>query len=128
MNKNNRVTRPILLILTVCLMAVLLTGCLERFARQDQKPMTAQEVYDEALGFWYDTEQNFKMFYEAAAPAEQADMLVFANRLYEAKQILNLWAIHLKGEKATTTDTDKWKRMKNELIFMIANQYRKKEG
>lgn len=113
------------IILTVFLVMSML-GC---GLNQVQKtPLTAQDVYDEALGFWLDIEKNFKYAYEMSTDIEQAEMLLFANRLYQAKLLLNAWDRHLKGGSPTDTDVDKFLKIKNEMIFMQANKYRDKGG
>ena len=91
------------------------------------KPQTPQTMYDSAIGWWYDAEQNFKMFYTAAAPAEQVKMISFAKALLEAKRVLNLWEFYLEGNQPTGTYSDSFKKKKNELILMMANKYKEVE-
>ena len=97
-----------------------LTGC----GIMPVKPQTPETIYDQAMGWWVDTEQNFKRVYVASEPADQAAMLPFAEALLDVKHVLNLWNLYLEGGQATGMYSQSFKDKKNDLIMMIVNGYK----
>jgi len=95
MHKNKRVTRPILLILAVCLMGVLLSGC----ATVDLNKTTPDEIYrtalvsyDTALKWYTKSARTYDMHYQAAPPAVQADWKARIDPIFlDAKDALDAW-------------------------------------
>ena len=88
---------------------------------------TQQDYYDDALSFWYNTEQNFKLIYNGATDQEKAEMIPFAKVLRDSKKVLDLWKMNLDGGQPTADSIERWKALKNELIIMILNNYKKEE-
>jgi len=92
------------------------------------KEMSSTDLYYEALGYWYTTEQNFKLVYNSTTEEQQNEMKDFVKLLYDSKQVLNLWKLHADGSLPTTDDMAKWRELKNQLILYVLNEYKKKEG
>ena len=51
----------------------------------------------------------------------------FRPKLIKAKDILNLWYVHLYDNENVTNDMESWKEIKNDLLFYIATQMKGKE-
>ena len=91
--------------------------------------MSNQEKYYNALGVWYDMGMQFKRYYAIADPAlqEQWDA-EFRPLLIKAKDVLNIWYVHLYDNEPTADDMENWKQIKNDLLFYIATQMQGKEA
>jgi len=90
--------------------------------------MSNQEQYHNALGIWYDTGMQFKRYYSIADPALQEKWDgEFRPMLIKAKNILNIWYVHLYDSQDVTGDIEDWKQIKNDLLFYIATQMKGKE-
>ena len=90
--------------------------------------MSNQERYHNALGIWYDTGMQFKRYYSIADPALQEKWdAEFRPMLIKAKDILNVWYVHLYDSQDVTGDMEDWKQIKNDLLFYIATQMKGKE-
>ena len=113
--------RHIIAIIIVFLMAIV--SC----AANNGAVKTPQDYYDNALSFWYNTEQNFKLIYNGATDQEKAEMIPFAKALRDSKRVLDLWKMNLEGGQPTADSIERWKVLKNELIIMILNNYKKEE-
>jgi len=95
MHKNKRVTRPILLILTVCLMGALVAGC----ATVDLNKTTPDEIYrtalvsyDKALKWYTKSARTYEIHYQAAPAAVQADWKARIDPIFlDAKDALDAW-------------------------------------
>jgi len=90
--------------------------------------VTDQEVYHNALGVWYDCGMQYKRYYKIADPELQIKWdAEFRPLLLKAKDILNIWYVHLYDNEPTAGDLEQWKEIKNDLLFYIATQMRGKE-
>ena len=120
MHKNKRVTRPILLILTVCLMAALLTGC----ATVELNKMTQEDVYkvalmtyDKALQWYTASANTYEMHYQAAPPDVKADWKERVDPVFlDAKEALDTWGEILKAGKPGSGEQKTW----DEWVFKLA--------
>ena len=85
--------------------------------------MSSQEKYYNALGVWYDCGMQFKRYYQVADPVlKQKWDEEFRPLLLKAKDVLNIWYVHLYDNESVTNDMEAWKDMKNDLLFYIATQ------
>jgi len=94
-----------------------------------QLGQSQDEIYYKALGVWYDAGVQFKFYYEKAdeATKEKWDD-EFRPLLIKSKEILNVWNFHLQNDDPTADDIQRWKQMKNELLFYIATQMKKENS
>ena len=100
-------------ILGVILALFLVVGCAHT--------QTQQGAYYEALGVWYDTGLQFKRYYQAADPETQAKWDVeLRPLLIKAKEVLDIWYIHMDDGQATDGDMMAWKDLKNDILFYMA--------
>ena len=84
---------------------------------------TPIENYGEALGAWTDIGTQFKFYYERADTETKARWdKEFRPMLIKAKDVLNLWKMHLDVGGSTSGDLTQWKPLKNELIYYLATQ------
>jgi len=82
---------------------------------------TEEGTYYKALGCWYDTTLQFKRYYTAADEEQQMKWdAEFRPMLIHAKEILNMWYIHLDDGQPTAGDYESWKELKNDLLFYFA--------
>ena len=82
---------------------------------------TQQGAYYEALGVWYDTGMQFKRYYQAADPATQAMWDAdFRPLLIKAKEVLDIWYIHMDDGQPTDGDVHAWQALKNDILFYMA--------
>jgi len=90
--------------------------------------MSNHELYYNALGIWYDSGMQFKRYYQIADPELQGKWdAEFRPILIKAKDILNIWYVHLYDGDPVTGDMESWKEIKNDLLFYIATQMKGKE-
>ena len=81
------------------------------------------EMYAKALGSWTDAVTQFKFYYERADDETKAKWdKEFRPTLIKAKELLNLWKMHLDTDGDTAGDYEAWKSMKNEIIYYLATQ------
>ena len=84
---------------------------------------TDEGSYLKALGVWYDAGMQFKLYYEVADPATQARWdYEFRPLLIKAKEVLDVWYIHMDDGQGTSGDMAKWKDLKNDILFYMATQ------
>ncbi len=110
MNRNFR-------LVAICL-AVFMVGCAG-------SPLSKTQIgiYGEALGAWTDAVTQFKFYYEKADVETKAKWdKEFRPTLIKSKELLNLWKMHLDTGAMTSGDIEKWKVLKNEIIYYIATQ------
>lgn len=110
-------------IIPILLVIFFVFGCVAT----QEVPMTEQDYYDEAAGWWLDTQQSFKQIYLTKTEAEQKEYLPFLKILHQAKEILDLWQMKIDGGVPADNQIDQWKAYKNDLIMMIYNNYREKD-
>lgn len=111
------------MILALFMVAVLVGGC----ATTGDQPMTEQDYYDEAVGWWLDTEQNFKLIYLTKTRDEQREYLPFLRLLHQSKGVLDMWELKIQGGQPADVQIDHWKSYKNDLIMMFYNNYKEKK-
>ena len=88
---------------------------------------TQESMYYEALGIWYDAGLQFKRYYEAADPDTQARWdAELRPLLIEAKEVLDIWYVHLSDGEPTDGDMRDWKNLKNDILFYMANKMKEK--
>ena len=88
---------------------------------------TQEGAYYEALGIWYDTGLQFKRYYEAADPDTQAIWdAELRPLLIQAKEVLDIWYVHLSDGEPTDGDAATWKALKNDILFYMANKMKEK--
>ena len=105
-------------ILGVILSLFLIAGCMQGCAGTQTKGAD----YYQALGVWYDTGMQFRRYYEAADEATKARWDVeLRPLLIKAKEVLDIWYIHLDDGQPTDGDIAQWKDLKNDILFYIAN-------
>ena len=109
-------------ILGIILAMFLVLSC----AGLQSQPMTEQDYYDEATGWWLDTEQNFKTVYLVSTDLEQKEMLPFLKILHESKQVLDMWGLKVQGGDPTLDQVQQWKNYKNDMVLLILNNYKEK--
>ena len=101
-------------ILGVILALFLVVGCASM-------QTTQEEGYYKALGVWYDTGLQFKRYYLAADEATQIKWdAEFRPMLIQAKEVLNVWYIHMDDGQPTDGDYEAWRELKNDLLFYMA--------
>ena len=84
-------------------------------------------AYFEALGIWYDTGMQFKRYYEASDLITQANMdAEIRPLLVKAKEILDIWFIHMDDGADTSGDAATWKDLKNDILFYMAKNMKDK--
>jgi len=89
---------------------------------------SSQEKYYTALGIWYDCGMQFKRYYTIAdQDLKDKWNAEFRPLLIKAKDILNVWYVHLYDNESTAGDMENWKQIKNDLLFYIATQMKGKE-
>ena len=77
--------------------------------------------YYQALGVWYDTGMQFKRYYQAADVETQAIWdAELRPLLIKAKEVLDIWYIHMDDGQATDGDMMAWKDLKNDILFYMA--------
>jgi hypothetical protein len=82
---------------------------------------TEEGAYYKALGVWYDTTLQFKRYYLAADEDTQAKWDdEFVPLLLKAKDVLNIWYVHMDDGQSTARDYEEWLGLKNELLFYMA--------
>ena len=114
MNRKNKLTILIIMVFA------LVIGC----AGMQQ---TKEGAYYEALGVWYDTGMQFKRYYQVAEPATQAKWdAEFRPLLIKAKEVLDVWYIHIDDGQSGTGDMAQWKDLKNDILFYMATHMKDK--
>ena len=111
-------------ILGLILALFFVVGCFQGCAGTQQ---TKDGSYYEALGIWYDTGMQFKRYYEASDPATQAKWdAEFRPLLIKAKEVLDMWYIHIDDGQSGTGDLAQWKDLKNDILFYMAQNMKEK--
>ena len=88
-----------------------------------QRAETPIEKYAQALGIWVDSTTQFKFYYEKVDEATKAKWdKEYRPTLIKAKEILDLWKVHVFAGETTTDEMAQWKILKNELLYYIATQ------
>ena len=107
--------RNLKLFATICL-ACFMVSC-----AMLQVSETQIETYAKALGAWTDAVTQFKFYYEKADVETKAKWdAEFRPTLIKAKELLNMWKMHLDTGNLTSGDVEQWKSMKNEIIYYLA--------
>ena len=108
--------RNLKLFVTICLACFMVSSC-----AMLQVSQTQEDIYWEALGCWTDAVTQFKFYYEKADAETKAKWdAEFKPTLIKAKELLNVWKMHLDTGAATSGDMEQWKSFKNEIIYYIA--------
>jgi len=77
--------------------------------------------YYQALGIWYDTGMQFKRYYQAADADTQVKWdAELRPLLIKAKEILDIWYVHMDDGQPTDSDMAQWQDLKNDILFYIA--------
>ena len=107
--------RNLRLLATICL-AFFMVSC-----AMLQVSETQIETYFKALGCWTDATAQFKFYYEKADVETKAKWdEEFRPTLIKAKEVLDIWKMHIDTGGPTGGDVEQWKSFKNEIIYYIA--------
>ena len=116
--------RYITVLLIMLLIPIFIIGC------PPIKEQSNQDIYYQALGFWQDTYENFRLIYDDASEVEQQEMLPTMELLLNTKQlVLNPWKTTFAtgDSEEQYSKTAEWKKTKNKLILEVVNKYFPKE-